>query len=184
MTALDTGEPIVVRHAATSVDIAERPGQPDRPILHGRKWAGFQGTAELGDEDLFRVTGDPRVKDLDARRRRGAVLNPFALAASFIGLASLVVVTPLIDDGSRTVPLVLGISLSAIGIVGAFWTAEESRAKLPQTDDDERRARAYAERYNQKLAPAAPPAPSATAPAPASTAPAPASTAPAPASTH
>lgn len=175
MTALDTGEPIVVRHAATSVDIAERNGQSDRPILHGRKWAGFQGNAELGEEDVFRVTGDPRIKDLDARRRRGATLNPFALAATFIGLASLVVVTPLIDEDSRTVPLVLGISLSAIGIVGAFWTAEESRAKLPQSDDDERRARAYAERYNRKLVPTPVPTGS-TAPATASP--------PAPASTH
>ncbi len=165
MTALDTGEPIVVRHAATSVDIAERPGQPDRPIVRGRKWSAFQGNAELGEEEVFRVTGDPRVKDLDARRRRGALLNPFALAASVIGLASLVVVTPLIDDGSRTAPLVVGISLSAIGIVGAFWTAEESRAKLTQTDDDERRARAYAERYNRKLVPPASSAPAATAPA-------------------
>ncbi len=180
MTALDTGEPIVVRHAVTSVDVAERTGAPDRPVLHGRKWAAFQGNAELGEEDVFRVTGDPRIKDLDARRRRGAILNPFALAASFVGLASLVVLTPLLNEDSRTVPLVLGISLSAVGIVGAFWTAEESRAKLPQSDDDERRARAYAERYNRKLVPPVPPS------APATSLPAPPSTAspPAPASTH
>jgi hypothetical protein len=150
MKALDSGEPIVVRRTV-ALDIVERGDAPPRGELRARRWAAFQGGAELTEEELFRVTGDPRIKDLDRRRNLGATLNPLALGTALVGLASLLVVTPLVNTDSTTGPLIFGASLSVVGLVGAFWTAEESRAKLPQEPGDEARARAFADRYNKKL---------------------------------